>query len=49
MIVFSVKMLKAISRVSNWEMIPGDMDAINRTGAAIAAAIENDKDQKESK
>ena len=21
-----------------WEMIPGDMDVINRTGAAIAAA-----------
>lgn len=32
-----------------WEMIPGDMEAINRNGAAIAAAIENDKDQKESK
>ena len=32
-----------------WEMIPGDMDVINRTGAAIAAAIENDQDQKESK
>jgi histidine triad (HIT) family protein len=24
-----------------WEMIPGDMEAINHTGAAIAAAIEN--------
>jgi len=27
-----------------WEMIPGDMDVINRTGAAIAAAIENNQD-----
>ena len=30
-----------------WEMIPGDMDAINRTGAAIKEAIEKNKDQKE--
>lgn len=29
-------------KLTAWEMIPGDMDAINRTGAAIAAAIEND-------
>jgi len=27
-----------------WEMIPGDMDAINRTGTAISAAIATDKD-----
>lgn len=32
-----------------WEMIPGDMDVINRTGAAIAAEIENNQNQKESK
>ena len=32
-----------------WEMIPGDMEAITHTGAAIAAAIDNDHDQKESK
>ena len=29
-------------KLTAWEMIPGDMDAINRTGAAIAAAVEND-------
>ncbi len=29
-------------KLTAWEMIPGDMDAINRTGAAIAAAIENE-------
>ena len=27
-------------KLTAWEMIPGDMDAISRTGAAIAAAIE---------
>jgi diadenosine tetraphosphate (Ap4A) HIT family hydrolase len=32
-------------KLTAWEMIPGDMDAINRTGTAIAASIENDKDQ----
>jgi histidine triad (HIT) family protein len=33
--------------LTTWEIIPGDMDAIDRTGAAIKGAIENDKDQKE--
>ena len=28
-------------------MISGDMDAIGRTGTAIAAAVENQHDQKE--
>ncbi len=32
-------------KLTAWEMIPGDMDAINRTGTAIAVSIENDKDQ----
>ena len=36
-------------KLTTWEMIPGDMEAINHTGAAIAAAIENDNDQKERK
>ena len=36
-------------KLTTWEMIPGDMEVINRTGTAIAAAIENDKDQKERK
>jgi len=31
-----------VLKLSAWEMIPGDMDAINRTGAAIVAAIENE-------
>jgi len=30
-------------KLTAWEMIPGDMDAINRTGAAIAAAIEKER------
>jgi histidine triad (HIT) family protein len=34
-------------KLTAWEMIPGDMDAIIRKGAAIAAAVENNKDQKE--
>ena len=36
-------------KLTAWEMIPGDMQAINRTGAAIAAAMKNDTDQKERK
>ena len=36
-------------KLTAWEMIPGDMAAIHRTGAAIAAAIEENSDQKERK
>lgn len=32
-------------KLTAWEMIPGDMEAIGRTGSAIAAAIETDKTQ----
>ena len=32
-------------KLTTWEMIPGDLEAINRTGTAIATAIAYDKDQ----